>query len=163
MSTRSKELAQQFKAKQEAQELSRKEETEAIQTKNAKVVLDAKTLTREAPKIWEKLCGEFVKQCDAVNAEPGVGNILLVTPQNNNQILVSRTGGHNPSVRVSFGLNDYSIKFGGLYQPIKTPGSLRMKVLPGDSEPSIVSESDGRTVDLESVVDACICGLLGLR
>lgn len=161
MSDRSKQLAQEFKAKQEAEELARKEESEALQTRNAKAVLDAKTLAREAPKVWSKFCAEFKRQCEELNAESGMGNVLLFAPQNSSQIIVSRVGEGKPSLRISFGANDYRIRIGGLFGPAKG-GELRVRVLDGDSEPSLTLE-DGRPVDVEATVEDYIRFLLELR
>jgi len=159
MSTRSKQLAKEFKAQQEAEELARKEQALELQTKNEKAILDAKTLAREAPKIWAKFCGEFQKQCDEFNADSG-GIVLLVAPQNSSQIIVSRVGEGKPSLRISFAQTDYRIRFGGAYGPAKNT-ELRIKVMDGDSEPSLVSD-DGRAVDLEGTVEGNIRWLLGL-
>jgi hypothetical protein len=159
MSDRSKRLAQQFKKQQRAEQDAQRERLETDRIKNEKAILDVKTLAREAPTIWDMFCKMFVEQCEDFNKEPGVGKVLLVSRPNDSQIVVSRAGENQPSMRVSFG-KDYRIRFGGLGSPADFP-ELRIKVLNGDSEPSVVTKDD-RAVDLESTVESCICALLGI-
>lgn len=159
MSARSKQLAEEFKAQQDAEKLARQEEADALQIKNAKALLDAKTIERDAPKIWDKFCTEFRKQCDEFNVDFGE-TVLTVSSLNSSQISVSRVGETSPSLRISFGPNEKSIRFGGLYGP-KKGGELRIKVADGDSEPSLVTD-DGRVVDLEGTVEGYIRSVLGL-
>jgi hypothetical protein len=114
MSNRSEQLADEFKERKRLEETERREKLEDEKIKNQKVILDASTVKRTAPGMWDKFRAEFEKQCVEFNESFGE-TTLGVRRQNASQILVS--AGENSSLRVSFGENDHKIRFGGLFSP----------------------------------------------
>jgi vacuolar-type H+-ATPase subunit H len=160
MSDRSRKLAEAFKAKNEAERIGLEAEAEAARIKDEKLSHDKKQLAAEAPKIWGKVAAIFRTQSTEFNAEPSVGNVLSIRPGSPpNQIVVVRAD-EPRELRVTFDSTEYTIRFSGLYLP-KGAEDLQIKILGGDSEPSVVDGRD-RAVDIESAVDLLLRGLLGL-
>jgi hypothetical protein len=158
MSTRSKELAQAFKAQKERVRCAAEEQEARDRIKNEKVLRNDKVLVLKGPKTWESFCQSFADQAAEFNAEFGIGNILEVVSQSNT-LTLARTDGYPRKLHLVFDPLRYTVTFSGMY--IDTE-EFRIKVLNGDSDLSVVAK-DGRSVDVGGTVEIHIRRLLGLE
>jgi hypothetical protein len=98
------------------------------------------------------------EQCRDFNAEPTIGNVLRFARVDSDTVTVSRSD-EERTLRVTFDPDRQLIEFSGLYFESK---QLRIRVLNGDSEPSVVDEKDS-VCELELVADVYIQSLLELE
>jgi hypothetical protein len=162
MSKRSKSLADELKAKEAAENAEKQEREHAEQTRNAKILRDDELLKRESDNLWTKFSEEIQSQCNEFNEETSAPRKLAVNRVVLNRITVSYVDAGNVTreMRVSFDSKSHTISVSGLYLPSTPP--LIIKVLPGDSDPTIVDERD-HPIDVELTIDFHLRHLLGLQ